>query len=395
MLIVSFDAVGDSELDHLLKYQTVAAFTKEATLFREAETVFTSNTYPIHTSVATGVVPRVHGVIANTDPFPATTPHWHCAESTIKAKTLWQAAKERGIDTATAFWPVTAFSRTIRYNIPEVLARPGESQIMTNLKAGSKYLQLKYFLKYRPKINPKSLQPALDDFAAACMADIMRDKNPGLCMVHFTVYDSLRHKYGKNSGAINIAFETLDRNLALLLKAAGNRPVILFSDHSQLDLKKVLDPNKILVRAGLLKKKEKEKEYLAGESQCFIECCGGSAFFHRGTLTAEQVISLSKELERFEGFHRFLTAAEMEESGYDEDVIGFAPLPGYSYEAFAPNMAANHGYPRATPNYKVFYMIRGLGMSAGSVVRGGSLLDIAPLAAKHLGLTLDRAAKVL
>ncbi|MDR2888460.1 MAG: ectonucleotide pyrophosphatase/phosphodiesterase, partial [Lachnospiraceae bacterium] len=238
MLIISFDAVGDSELDELMSYPTIASFAKEAAIVREVSTIFASNTYPIHTSVVTGVKPAVHGICANIEPFPALFPQWKSAEKGIRAKTLWQAAKESGIDTATVFWPVTAGAKTIRYNIPEVLARPGESQIITSLKAGSKYLQLKYFLKYRPTINRTNLQPGLDNFATACMADIMRHERPGLCLIHLTAYDTMRHKYGKNSTAIRVALETLDHNLSLLLEAAGDRPVILFSDHSQLEVHK-------------------------------------------------------------------------------------------------------------------------------------------------------------
>jgi hypothetical protein len=38
------------------------------------------------------------------------------------------------------------------------------------------------------------------------------------------------------------------------------------------------------------------------------------------------------------------------------------------------------------PDYTVFYMVRGCGLEPGNITFGGSLLDIAPLVVKYLGL---------
>jgi hypothetical protein len=370
MLIISFDALSDSEYDRLLQYPAFNAFSRQAAVFREVSTVFLSNTYPVHTSVATGVRPNVHGITSNTEPFPSLHPLWNCDESLIKAKTIWQAAAEKGIDVAAVLWPVTGWSKTIRYNIPEVLARPGKSQLWTNLRAGSFMLQLKLFLRHRRLLDGVK-QPNLDYFSASCMADILREKNPGLALVHLTAYDALCHQYGRDDRLLEMAFQALDKNLSLLLEAAGERDVILFSDHSQLNVHTVIDPNLML-----------------GETGCFVECCGGSAFFHGGGLDSVRIDGIKAKIGRSDGFRRYLTPEEVEESGIEGAAFGFCAQKGYCYEAFTEKKAANHGYPLDMPDYKVFYMVKGCDFEAGEQAKGGSLLDIAPLVAKRLGLQL-------
>jgi len=281
---------------------------------------------------------------------------------------------------------VTAFSKTVRYNIPEVLPRPGKSQILTSLKAGSKLLQLKMLLRHRKMLEGIS-RPALDNFATACMADILRENKPGLALIHLTSYDSLCHKYGRNSGSLKQAFAALDKNLAILLEATGeNGDVILFSDHSQINLHTDVEPNKILVNMGLIARKN--DVYIPGESGCYFECCGGSAFFRAGSLSNGRVEELRGSIEGSEGFRRFLNCEEMTESGYEDAAFGFCAKAGYSYVAFPHGHKADHGYPADMPDYSVFYMARGTDLTPGSVTNGGSLLDIAPLAAKSLGISL-------
>ena len=387
MLIISFDAVGDDEFDRLTEYPAFSAFYKQSAVFRSVPTTFVSNTYPIHASIVTGLLPNAHGLISNVGQFPVKHPEWNAREDNIRVKTLWQAAAAQGIDTAAVFWPVTAFSKTIRYNIPEVLPRPGKSQLIASMRAGSKCLQLKMILKYRKLLGDGS-QPGRDYFGAACMAYILRKYKPGLALMHLTAYDSICHKYGKGSAALETALESLDRNLALLLEAAGeDRDVIVLTDHSQINVHTTVTPNDILAEAGLMRKEN--EAWLPGESGCFIECCGGSAFFHPGSLRDSRIDELRVSIEQSEGFRRFLTVDEMRGSGYEGAAFGFCAQAGYSFAAFGPGHASEHGYPPDMPDYSVFYMARGFDLEPGSATPGGSLLDIAPLAAERLRLKLE------
>jgi len=388
MLIISYDAVGNDEFDRLTRYPVFNAFSKKCAVFRNVSTVFLSNTYPVHTSVATGVLPREHGVTSNTEAFPAASPAsplsvWNCGEDLIRAKTIWQEAARKGIKTAAVLWPVTGYSKTINFNMPEIRARPGKNQVLTSLKAGSCFLQLKLYLRHR-KLMDGIKQPNLDFFSAACMADILREKKPGLALVHLTAYDSLCHDNGKDSAVLETAFQALDKNLSDLLDAAGDDDIILFSDHSQLNVHTVVDPNQELVKRNLII--QTDNGYLPGGTGCCFELCGGSAFFHPGGLGENQVNELRLRIEKSSGFRRFLTPGEMDHAGMFKAAFGFCAKEGYCYEIFGTQKKGNHGYPLDMNNYTVFYMVKGCGLAAGSVEHGGSLLDIAPLVRKRLNL---------
>ena len=397
MLIISYDALGDKDFDILLKYPAFSKLAQQSTVFRNVPSIFVSNTYPIHTSVATGVLPCVHGIISNTEPYPVKSPVWNSSERDIKVKTLWQTAAGQGIKVAAVFWPVTGFSKSIRYNVPEVPARPGKNQVITSLKAGNAWLQFKLLLRYGKLLNGIN-QPNLDNFAAASMAYILRKHNPGLALVHLTAYDSLCHKHGKGSPGLDAAFEAMDNNLAALLDAAGDeRDIILFSDHSQINVHTYSDPNELIAEMGLLHESyakgsadgHADGRYASVHSdwhRCFFECCGGCAFFHGGSLSDEAVGSVRNRIELSDGFFRFLSPDEMQDSGYSHASFGFCAKAGYCYGMADSTSKANHGYTLDMPDYTVFYMIKGSGITQ-EPDKPGSLLDIAPLAARLLGLS--------
>jgi hypothetical protein len=387
LLIVSLDALSSREWEAMAaRYPNAAAFARGASASLDARSVFPTNTYPVHCSVATGRPPREHGVTSNTEPFPSRRSRWITSASAIRAKTLWQAAREAGLTSAAALWPCTAGSPDIRWNIPEIHVQPGENQIITNLRSGSFLLQLRMVLRYG-KLLDGARQPALDNFVAACAVDVLRRKRPDLTLVHLTCYDTLRHHNPYGSPALETAYASLDGHLGRLLDAAGkDTTAIVFSDHAQLDVHTVLTPNDILVEMGLIG--VGADGYEPGGHRCFIECCGGCAFFHAGGLPGDGTARVREAAAASEGFGRFLTDEEMDVSGRAGLAFGFSAKRGYCYNSIKADEKGNHGYPLDMPDYNVFYAVRGKGFTPGAR-RGGSLLDIAPIAAGILGLGMD------
>lgn len=385
LLMISYDAVGDHLFNQLMAFPNFSALATRATVTREVDSVFVTNTYPVHASVVTGLPPGAHGLISNTSPFPQPHAPWCYRASLIKTKTLWQAAHQKGLPVAAVLWPVTGGAKEIKYNLPELMTQPGESQLLLNLKYGSKLLQLGLFLKHRHLLEGIR-QPALDAFTTACMRDILQQKQPALALVHFTAFDSLCHEYGCGHPKLEEAFTALDHNLGQLLSAAGpDYDVMVFSDHAQLPAENQLLPNQLLVNLGLLKQDE-AGGYQPGS--CFFECCGGSTFLHGPQLTAQQVESVRQAVASLEGFGRFLRQEEMAGCGRPQLPFGFGLKPGWACYPCPSEEKANHGYPVDTPGYQVFYLLAQEGQAAGQQ-QGGSLLDLAPMAAKLLGLEMD------
>jgi hypothetical protein len=195
----------------------------------------------------------------------------------------------------------------------------------------------------------------------------------------------------------------LDEGLGALLDACGPAdPVILFCDHGQIPVKKTWLPNDLLVELGLLRPvpgggyrtmTSDGAPTGAGPFVApFIECCGGSAFFYPGDASAGIIEEIRRRLAETEGFHRFLTGEEMAACGRPTLPFGFCPLPGFSVEVKDMAEKGQHGYPPGYGDGQVFYMVRGKGVPPGLSLRGGSLLDIAPIAlrlAGDLGWRLD------
>jgi len=387
LLIISFDAVGDREFNRLLQYPNFVALAGRSAIVRKVQSVFLSNTYPVHTSVVTGVMPAQHGLINNTERKPTRYPRWWYDAKRIKVPTLWDVAAKAGLSVATVLWPVTGRATAIKWNVPESLADYGKSQVMTNLKNGSKLLQLKLLLKYGAMIDGIN-QPALDDFTTACMRDILVEKQPDLALVHFTAYDTLCHQNGVDSKELSKALESLDNNLGILLKAAGkDYNVIVFSDHGQLSAEKDILPNKMLAeKFGYTTKTDNGYD----TDKCYFECCGGSAFFREYKLANEDIEQVKEETARLKGFNRFLTKEEMTMAGREDEAFGFCADVGYAIHDFPSDEKANHGYPLDYDNYEVFYMGSGPDFKSGVTEGGGSLLDIAPLACRILGLRMPK-----
>jgi hypothetical protein len=385
LLIISFDAVGDHLFDRLLAFPRFAGLARESAVSRDVRTVFLSNTYPVHASVVTGLVPGGHGLVSNAEVFPQRHPRWNFQAKGIRARTLWEEAAERGLTTAAVLWPATGGAREIAYNIPEILIRPGQNQLIENLRAGSKLLQLDLFVRYRRLLNGTA-QPGLDRFVTACAAAIIREKRPDLTLVHFTAYDTLCHEGGETEEVIEKAFALMDENLGTLLDAAGDdMAVIVFSDHAQIGVHTVVAPNDLLVRLGLLQKNG--GSYQPGG--VFFECAGGSAFLHgtggQETIGQESIEQIREAVSRDVSFKRFLTDDEMRECGHTGLPFGFCAKRGYCYENYPKKIKSQHGYPADYERYAVFYLARWKNGGKGERT-GGSLLDIAPLAKEIMAI---------
>jgi predicted AlkP superfamily pyrophosphatase or phosphodiesterase len=77
--------------------------------------------YPSHTTLINGVWPAVHGILANTtfDPRRENQGGWYWYAEDIRVATLWDAARQAGMTTASIQWPVSVGAR-VTWNIPEI-----------------------------------------------------------------------------------------------------------------------------------------------------------------------------------------------------------------------------------------------------------------------------------
>jgi len=371
VIVISFDAISDKVFEAMAadseNYPNTAKFKREAYYKGGVKTVFVSNTYPVHATVSTGKLPKDHGVISNLMPAKKNGERpWAQMAKHIKAKTIWDAAKEKKLSTAAMLWPVTCGAK-IDWHIPEVHPEKGQNMLFRSLRYGSVFFQLAALLRYGGKL-VKALkkvhsmgQPELDDFTTSACS-MLKKKKPDLMLVHLIAYDLICHSAGLNGKEMDIAKKAMDTNLGRLLENREKDTVIVFSDHAQLDVNESIN---LYDRYG----------------SAVFEQAGGSAFF-TGSIQG---------LENQPWFGRYLTKEEMEESGYaDKKVIGIAAKPGWIFAEGGKYKGA-HGYPADYENYNVFYCVRGKNFAPEHEQSWlkNRITDVTAIIAKELCLDMD------
>ncbi|MGL5541491.1 MAG: alkaline phosphatase family protein, partial [Erysipelotrichaceae bacterium] len=89
LLVISLDAFSSDDLAILKTKPHFKALCAQGTLVEDVETLYLSNTYPIHTSIMTGRLPKDHGIYDNTriDPYEPDA-HWNWWAHQIQGDTL-------------------------------------------------------------------------------------------------------------------------------------------------------------------------------------------------------------------------------------------------------------------------------------------------------------------
>ena len=113
VILLSIDGVSADWLEAVLEDETVVIpnlrdLVGEGVLAERSETIFPSMTHPSHTSIITGVSPRVHRVLDNRMRNRETGEEFHITNKlrveSVKARTLLDAAKDKGLVTASFFF---------------------------------------------------------------------------------------------------------------------------------------------------------------------------------------------------------------------------------------------------------------------------------------------------
>lgn len=415
LIMVSFDAVGASDLEFLKTLPNFGNFMKDASLCTNVSSVYPSVTYPAHTSIVTGKYPSRHGIVNNTMIQPKLSfPDWYWKRKYIKGTTLYDEAKKHGMKTAALLWPVTAGAK-IDYNAPEVLAnRPWQNQYTVSLLNGSPLYELSVYLRFGHLMDGIN-QPALDNFVHQALIYTLRAKKPNLTMVHFTDVDTNRHRYGFSDPKITEALRRHDKRLGEIietLKSIGiyeETAIVLLGDHSQMDSHMIVNLNAIFLKKGYLTVHPRTGRIK--DWQVLTQTCDGSCYIYlkdtRNKQLYQDVKSLLYSLADKEeyGIETIYTHKEAVSMGADPKcAFMLEAKQGYYFlndtdKLFVPVnrgdslknshiMEATHGYHPDKPGYKTFFMASGPGIKKRIVIPSMSLVDEGPTLAELLGFTL-------
>ena len=414
VVIISLDGFPGWALDDpFLPVPTLRRLAREGATARGMRPVNPTVTWPNHTSMVTGVTPARHGVLFNGTLLrsPGAQPRiepWRDKKEMVRARTLYDAAHEKGMTTAQVDWVAILNAPTITWEfgerpdpkgqIPRELVKAGVISDEDLASFGSKNIG------YR------------DHIWTEAALHILRQHRPNLLIFHLLNLDSTQHRYGPRTPAAMTTMTLLDsqvRRVVEALEQTGLMPrttLFVVSDHGFKTVKRQIRPNAALLKAGLIAAQDgkitKTEAYAVPE--------GGTAMIHV-TVPDESgaVLQRAKQaLEGLEGIDRIIEPAQYAELGLpmprDNEQMGALFLTardGFAFtadinEPFVVDAPATslgtHGYISTEPDIRALFIVSGRGIKPGVALESMNTIDIAPTAARLLGVELkDVEGRVL
>jgi predicted AlkP superfamily pyrophosphatase or phosphodiesterase len=250
---------------HGLKIPFLRSMLRDGTHAAGVTGVWPTVTYPSHTTLLTGVSPSEHGILDNAqfDPRRTFDGAWYWYAAKIKARTLWQAAHDAGLSTASIGWPVSVGAAGVDTLIPEFwrTARSQADLDPTDLALIAALSRPDGLLAdMQARLGPYMLGndpgPAGDVIKTRYALDILRKQKPNFMTIHLSALDEEEHAHGPFSAEANAELEVLDADLAQLFAAArANDPqavAVVVSDHGFTRITHRVNLLPPFIRAGLV-----------------------------------------------------------------------------------------------------------------------------------------------
>jgi len=379
---------------------------REGSHAEAVESVYPTVTYPSHTSMVTGVRPARHGVYYNSPFEPGgETGRWYWEASAIRVPTLWDVARDAGLQTAALGWPVTV-GAPIDRNLPEVWSLERGADPIEVVRAACQPPDLLAEIEREAtgRLRPNNFtidHLTRDDRAGAAAAYLLETYRPNLLAVHLIGTDHFQHEDGREAPRVRLAVAAADRAISQIVEAAERAGVrdrtafVVTGDHGHVDLHTRLAPNVWLVAAGL-----REASRDRGDWRATFHTTGAAAFLHLRDPGDQDAVQRVRELldalppavrSRF----RVLDRAELDRLGAaPEAALSLALDPGIHVTssprppALRPATGATHGYLPHHPQVRTGLIAAGAGIRRGTVAPLLQLTDVAPLVAHLLGLEM-------
>lgn len=407
VVIISLDGFPGWALDDpYLPIPTIRKLAAEGAVARRGmRGVNPTVTWPNHTSMVTGVTPARHAVLYNgllvREPgLPPRVEPWRDRDEMVRARTLYDAAHERGLTTAQVDWVAIQNAPTITWEFPE---RPDpKGQIAQEMVTAGHLTQEELETFHTRNITWR------DHIWTLAGAHILRQHRPNLLLFHLLNLDSTHHRYGPRTLAGTSAMALLDTQVAALLRAiddaglTARTTVFVVSDHGFKPVKRQIQPNTALMHAGLLTSEGGK----VAKADAYVVPEGGTAIAYitrpdaDGTLLAR----LRKALEGIEGIDRIIEAAEFARLGLPQPSpdgqmgsLLLTAKAGYAFTGAVgsavavdapPGSLGAHGYLADDPDLSALFIAWGRGIARGAVLDRVDVLDLAPTAASLLGVKL-------
>lgn len=374
---------------------TLEAMVAAGAHARAVESVFPSSTYPAHATIATGVLPAKHGIHANTVwTETGSSRDWHWYAKALKARTLWTAAREKGLKVAITYWPTTVGARA-DWVLGEIWDPDNKETGKRLAMAASQGMMTELlFAVGIPQDKIATDRTSVDNFVSRAAAYVFKRHKPNLQFVHLLNVDEVQHKHGPDAPEVAEAVRLQDENIARIRKAiaesgVGDKTALLIvGDHGFTSITRNCSPNTTLRDAGLLK----EEGGKVTSWRAIIRSSGGSASVY--VKDEADLATVREALLAGEPPYTLIERAQLDRLGYNpEAAFALDPADGVAFTErigpSTPTVKGNHGQLPTRPGLATGFIAEGAGIRAGAEIPRMRLVDIAPTVAAMLDLDLE------
>lgn len=423
VLMISIDGLKPEYITqagvHGLKIPFLRTLMSKGTYADGVSGVFPTITYPSHTTLITGVWPAEHGILSNLefDPEQHFNSDWYWYAAQIRVPTLWQAAHDAGLKTASVGWPVSV-GADVDWLIPEywrtmgliVNDNPSDRLLMAALAKPANLLH---------ELDPAAGQYMMgndtevegDEEKTRYSIEILRRYQPAFMTIHLSSLDETEHLTGPFSQESNADLEALDGMVARLVRQAlANDPatvIVLVSDHGFLTITHTVNLLIPFVDAGLIQTTPGAKTVTSWKAEPWMAGGMAAIMLHDSGdhETAQQVSALLTKLaaDPENGIVQILDHAELAKRGGFPDAAFLVILKQGYYTGTATSgplvtpIAGNkgsHGFSPDFPEMHSSFFAMGAGIAQGRDLGQIDMRQIAPTVARILNAQLPTAKAV-
>ncbi|GLC28762.1 alkaline phosphatase family protein [Clostridium omnivorum] len=407
LIVISIDALSSNDFEQIAKLSNFKKLIDNGSIVREVTGVYPSLTYPSHTTIVTGVYPYKHGIINNKlKQIGVKEQDWYWYSKDVKVPTLYGAAKNKNMEVAALGWPVTA-GADIKYNIPEIWSNEAqEDQFDLFRKYGTAPLVNMMKEKYGKSVIGRK-QPELDNFIADSAAFIIKQKRPGLMLIHLSELDSKKHAYGIHNEKVLEAFKRQNERLGKIINAVKKAGIessttfVITGDHGFSNINNKINVNSELRRQGLIKVDNNSNVL---DWKAYVNACDGSAYVYikdkDDVETKKKVTTILNDLlmSNYSGVERVFNNSDICKLGADRNAeFMLEAKEGYYFSndwqgdnlIEVSKASGTHGYLPTKAALQTMFIASGSGVKKGINLRSMNMVDEAPTLAKLLGVELN------
>lgn len=368
-----------------------------------------SVTWPNHTTLMTGVHPERHGVLFNGllerqgVGKPVRVVPTKEQRELVHVPMLFDVLKDAGLASAAINWPCTRGSKSAADNFPDVpdQLRYTTTPVMEHL-AGKGLVER--FQKGGGVVR--------DEVWTEVACNVVRTRKPPFLALHLLNLDSTHHRFGPKTAPGYTAAALTDALVGRVLDAlqdAGIRDktaVFVVADHGFAAVDKLLNPNAILRREGLIT--VEAGKITAARVHVVPEGGIGMVYLTNPETAAQDRAAVERLFRGAEGvaavigpedFGRYHFPNPKNDPGMADLVL--AAADGYAVrgdvmgdELVVPSkqVTGAHGYLSTGPKMNAMFVVSGGGIKPGVRLEVVDNVDVAPTVAHLLGVKLPETS---